>query len=91
MVHQPQVIQVPVGASAATSSSGDVVTLCPLPQQQQQSPAAATTAMMVAGHGAEAASELPQASEYIGILTNFTNQYISENLPRISYGIRKRI
>ena len=50
-VHQlmvrPQVIQVPVGASATTSTSGDVVTLCPLPQQQQ-----ATTA--VVGHGPDA-------------------------------------
>ena len=44
---RPQVIQVPVGASATTSTSGDVVTLCPLPQQQQ-----ATTA--VVGHGPDA-------------------------------------
>ena len=45
---RPQVIQVPVGASATTSTSGDVVTLCPLPQQQQ----ATTTAGV--GHGPDA-------------------------------------
>ena len=46
---RPQVIQVPVGASATTSTSGDVVTLCPLPQQQQ-----ATTTTAVVGHGPDA-------------------------------------
>ena len=45
---RPQVIQVPVGASATTSTSGDVVTLCPLPQQE------ATTTTAVVGHGPDA-------------------------------------
>ena len=51
---QPQVIQVPVGATATTSASGDVVTLCPLPQHN--------TATVV-GHGPDA-SGVSQASVF---------------------------